>query len=239
MDLQALIFDVDGTLADTEQDGHRVAFNLAFAEAGFDWEWSRDLYLELLEVAGGKGRIRSYCERYQPGFLTRGDMRDVITRLHDAKTAAFADLVSRGEVGLLPGVADLLGEARAAGVRLAIATTTSPVIVSSLLRGTLGDDAQSWFEVVATREVEAPKKPAPAIYLWVLERLGLPGQACLAFEDSGPGFGAATQAGIPTVVVPSSQASGEQFEGAVAVFSSLAETDLADLTTRHAAAQRR
>ena len=121
---QALLFDVDGTLADTERDGHRVAFNRAFAEAGLDWVWDVPLYGELLAVTGGKERIRHYVERYRPDYRPPADFDDLIVRLHAAKTRHFTALVAEGGIPLRPGVRRLLDEARRARVRLAIATTT-------------------------------------------------------------------------------------------------------------------
>lgn len=233
MELCAFIFDVDGTLADTEQDGHRVAFNTAFADAGLDWVWDPELYLDLLQVTGGKERIRFFCERFQPGFLERDETDDAIRALHARKTTRYAELVDQGRVRLLPGVAELIAEAREAGLRLAIATTTSPDNVTALLTANLGAESLGWFEVIGAGDVVQHKKPAPDVYAYVLRELNLPAEACLAFEDSVPGFASASAAGIPTLVIPSAQAAGEEFPGALAVVPSLADTSLSDLRTLH------
>jgi HAD superfamily hydrolase (TIGR01509 family) len=223
--LQALIFDVDGTLADTERDGHRIAFNAAFAEAGLPWHWDAALYGELLAVTGGKERMRFFCEKHAPEFLKRPDADEHIKALHKAKTRHYLDLVGRGGIPLQPGVARLMREARAAGLRLAIATTTTPENVTSLLRASLAPDAESWFEVIGAGDVVPQKKPAPDIYLWVLEKMGLPASACLAFEDSKNGLLASLAAGLPTLVTESEYTLDHDFSGAFAVLSDLGEPD--------------
>ncbi|MGD8812419.1 MAG: HAD hydrolase-like protein, partial [Thioalkalispiraceae bacterium] len=133
MCLQALLFDVDGTLADTERDGHRIAFNMAFADAGLDWQWSAELYGKLLAVTGGKERIRYYLDNFNTGFARPANLDDFIAGLHRSKTDFYTALLSEGHIPLRPGVERLLREARDAGLRLAIATTTTPANVKALL----------------------------------------------------------------------------------------------------------
>lgn len=222
--LRALIFDVDGTLADTERDGHRLAFNRAFAEAGLDWTWEPPLYGELLAVTGGKERIRHYLERHRPDELARlHELDSLIPRLHAAKTRHYTALVAEGGIPFRYGVRRLLEEARASGLRLAIATTTTPANVSALLGAQLGVEAERWFDVIGAGDVVRDKKPAPDIYYYVLERLGLPAAACLAFEDSENGLRAATGAGLKTVITPTDYSRDHDFRDALVVLDHLGE----------------
>jgi len=223
MTLEALIFDVDGTLADTERDGHRVAFNSAFQEAGLDWEWDVELYGRLLAVAGGKERIRHFVEnRHSRGAATK-EINDRIVALHEAKTRHYTALLATGAIPMRPGVSRLLREARAAGLRLAIATTTTPENVSALLRHSLAPDAESWFETIAAGDIVPAKKPAPDIYRLALERLRLPAARCVAVEDSENGIRASNGAALKTVVTINDYTRGQNFTGAVSVLESLGE----------------
>jgi len=221
--LKALIFDVDGTLAETERDGHRVAFNAAFCELGLDWEWDVELYGKLLAVTGGKERIRYFVEHFHRDFAKPADFDDLVLKLHKTKTRHYVEMLERGEIPLRPGVARLLREAREAGLRLAIATTTSPDNVSTLLRHSLAPDAESWFEVIAAGDIVPAKKPAPDIFQWALDKLNLPAEECLAFEDSENGLKSSMGAGVKTVVTVSDYTAGQDFSGAVAVLSDLGE----------------
>jgi HAD superfamily hydrolase (TIGR01509 family) len=221
--LSALIFDVDGTLADTERDGHRVAFNAAFREAGLDWAWDPATYGELLDVTGGKERLLSYLRRHRPAEAARPDVLERVAALHAAKTRHYVRLLGDGALPLRPGVARLIAEARAAGLKLAIATTTTPENVTALLRRRLADDAPSWFEVIAAGDVVPRKKPAPDIYLYALERLGVPPAACVAFEDSENGLRASLAAGLATVVTRGDYTRGQDFAGATSVLECLGD----------------
>ena len=226
MELEALIFDVDGTLADTERDGHRVAFNRAFEEFGLDWHWDVPLYGELLAVTGGKERIRAYVERRRPPLpVPEAGLDGLIARLHAAKTRHYTELLARGGIPLRPGVLRLLREARATGLRLAIATTTTPANVSALLAHAAGPEAEGWFEVIGAGDVVPAKKPAPDIYFYVLERLGVPPGRCLAFEDSENGLRASRGAGLTTVVTVNDYTRRQDFSGAALVLDSLGEPE--------------
>ncbi len=222
--LAAMIFDVDGTLADTER-AHLLAFNQAFASAGLAWHWSVPLYKELLAVTGGKERIRHYIDHLQPGFTFPDEPDAFIAGLHAEKTRVYKDIAGRGQLPLRPGVERLLRNARQSGIRLAIATTTTPANVTALLQSTLGADAPGWFEVIGAGDVVPHKKPAPDIYLHVLERLGLSAAACIAFEDSAGGLHAARDAGLTTVVTVNDFTSDQNFDGAALVLSQFGEPD--------------
>ena len=216
----ALIFDVDGTLAETEE-AHRHAFNAAFAEAGLDWHWDQDRYRRLLDVTGGKERIRFHQEL--AGLSVLDDA--AVARLHARKTALYVAHVDGGRLGLRPGIARLITQARAADIPLAIATTTSLANVESLLRATLGDGAPGWFAAIGAGDMVARKKPAPDIYRHVLDRLGVDPKRSVAFEDSVNGLDAARAAGLPTLVTVSRYTDDQQFTGALAVLDHLGEPD--------------
>jgi HAD superfamily hydrolase (TIGR01509 family) len=219
---EAVVFDVDGTLAETERDGHRVAFNRAFAEAGLPWQWDERLYGELLAVTGGRERIASYARRFAPQWLRDDRAVERIAELHRRKNGHYAAIVEAGALSLRPGVARLLDALRGAGVRIAIATTTSRDNLDVLLRSTLGADGPSRFEVSVCGEDVARKKPDPEAYLLALQQLQLPAPRCIAVEDSANGLRAALAAGIPTVIVRSLYTRQEDFGGALRVFDGYA-----------------
>ena len=216
--MKALIFDVDGTLADTE-DAHREAFNDAFAEAGYDWHWDRVLYKKLLAVTGGQQRIRFFLESHDPAFLQRDDVDSVIPALHKAKTKSFVERLNQGQVPLRPGIEDLINEARAKGLTIAIATTTTPINVTTLLTATLGAQAIDWFACIGDGGKVPVLKPEPDVYTWVLEQLGLKGADTLALEDSRNGLVSSQRAGVPCLVVTNPYTDGQDFTGALDIWT--------------------
>jgi beta-phosphoglucomutase-like phosphatase (HAD superfamily) len=224
--LKALIFDVDGTLADTERQGHRVAFNRAFAEAGLDWLWDETLYGELLAVAGGKERLRCFIDAQGPELPPgAAEPSTFINGLHGMKTRHYTTLVNSGGIPARPGIIRLLNEAREAGLGLAIATTTTPGNVHALLSASLGPDTANWFDVIGAGDIVPNKKPAPDIYEYVLAELKLESRQCLAFEDSENGLRAAQRAGIPTLVTVNDYTAGQDFGGALLVVDHLGEPE--------------
>lgn len=232
--LTALIFDVDGTLADTEH-AHLRAFNHAFAADGLDWHWDVPLYTRLLEISGGKERMLHYWRSVQPGLrdIDGTGVSDTLDRLHLLKTAAYEQSVHDGAVSLRPGVLALIEEARGAGMQLAIATTTSPVNIAALLRTALGADWRAAFAVIEDASTAPQKKPHPQVYQQTLARLGLPADACLAFEDSANGLAAARATGLGTVVTPNAFTAHHVFDGALRCLPSLAGIGMADLHAWH------
>lgn len=225
--LHALIFDVDGTLADTEWDGHRPAFNAAFRERGLDWDWPVPLYEELLAIAGGRERIRGYLERFHPDCLNQdGDSESLIADLHQRKTRHYLLRLTQTGIPLRPGVRRLLTEARNAGLILAIATTTALDNVTRLIQTNLGAEAIEWFKVIAAGDMVAAKKPDPAIYRHVLESLALDPWHCVAFEDSHQGLTAAREAAIACVVItPTRYTAHQDFRNATLVLDHLGDVD--------------
>ena len=223
--MKALLLDVDGTLADTERDGHRVAYNRAFAAAGLDWYWDFELYGKLLAVSGGKERVRFYLERFNTDFEVPSDLDGLINRLYELKTGFYLELMKEAAIPLRPGVERLLQEAHSSGLRLAIATTSGPANVVALLESNMGAESIEWFEIIAAGDVVSHKKPAPDIYLYALKEIGLPASACLAVEDSGNGIAAATAAGLKTIVTVNAYTKDQDFSAAAIVLDQLGEPD--------------
>ncbi|GAB3546655.1 HAD family hydrolase [Noviherbaspirillum agri] len=222
--LRALIFDVDGTLADTEE-AHREAFNAAFMEAGLDWHWTRETYNQLLRIAGGKERLVYYWQLLHPEQVCGPNARRMIDAVHAIKTRRYETLVDGGRLPLRPGMERLIREAHAAGLPMAIATTTTPANVDALLRTPLGPDWRKFFASVCDAGTIARKKPAPDVYFAALAQLGIAPEDCLAFEDSANGLRAATAAGIPTIITPTAYTADQSFEGALLVLPHLGDPD--------------
>jgi HAD superfamily hydrolase (TIGR01509 family) len=218
MPIKALIFDVDGTLAETEE-AHRQAFNDMFKANGMDWHWDVPMYGILLKTTGGKERMQEYQRTHRAGEPQMDWAQ--IKALHVQKTERYVEILAQGGLPLRKGVADLIERAQAAGLRLAIATTTSRPNVDALTACCWGKTPEDIFEVVATGEQVKTKKPAPDLFQLALERLALPASACLAFEDSRNGLLSATAAGLRTIVTPGMYTVDDDFSGAETVIESL------------------
>ncbi len=227
MTLEALIFDVDGTLAETEE-AHRHAFNDTFAEAGMDWHWSVEDYTWLLRTTGGKERMRAYRDH-----VGQGPDDDTIAALHQRKTARYAQIIASGALDLRPGVASLIDRARARGLRLAVATTTNRPNVDALCRACFCAPMKDVFEIIAAGDEVARKKPAPDVFALAVSRLGIAPDAAMAFEDSRNGVLSAKGAGLPVIVTPSAYTAQDDFAGAEWIVPDLTLPHLPEELTRH------
>ncbi|GJE54417.1 MULTISPECIES: HAD-IA family hydrolase [Methylobacterium] len=217
--LKALIFDVDGTLAETE-DLHRQAFNRAFGQLGLDWHWTPELYAELLKVMGGKERLLHYIDQEHPAEKRALTAR--MPEIHDLKTRIYGELIETGPLALRPGVARLIGEARAAGLRLGVATTTTRPNLDRLVAINFpkGDEP---FDVIAAGDEAARKKPAPDIFELAVGRLGIDPLEGIAFEDSAAGIRSALDAGLPVLATRSRYTQSHRLDGAFSAVSDLGE----------------
>lgn len=222
--LRAIIFDVDGTLADTEEV-HRLAFNYVFDEFGLDWVWTPKLYQELLTISGGRERITAFGKELRRRFTSSEAFDDFVRSLHEAKTRKYAAMLTEGEVPLRPGIRRLIDEARAAGLVLAIATSSAYSNVRTLLDNNLPPGWRDWFSAVATCDTVTDKKPSPAVYEAVLAQLAIPRDAIVALEDTPNGLAAATRAGLTTVVTTHRFTRGLTFPNAALVVDSAGEPD--------------
>ena len=216
MTLKALIFDVDGTLAETEEL-HRQAYNETFAAAGLDWHWSRDDYHWLHRTTGGKERMRHFRDTLGADTPSVAEIADIYAR----KTARYGALVAGGQLHLRDGVRELIAAAKSAGLRLGVATTTGNPNVDALCRACWGLPAAEIFDAVVAGDDVPNKKPAPDAYVRVLELLDIPAQAAVAFEDSRNGLLSALGAGLRVVVTPSMYTGDEDFSGAECVLPDL------------------
>jgi HAD superfamily hydrolase (TIGR01509 family) len=223
MPLHALIFDVDGTLAETEEL-HREAFNQTFREFDLPWHWDQDRYRALLKITGGKERMLAHA-----ASLGIDDFDPL--PLHKRKTALYNEKLAQGAIALRVGVEALIRRAKEKSLRLAIATTTSRENVETLIRVTLGGDPHHWFEAISTGEDVAIKKPDPEVYQLALSRLALEADQALAFEDTKNGVLAARGAGLDVIVTPSLYSAGEDFTGALAIIETLEAQNLFAIKT--------
>lgn len=215
--VQALLWDVDGTMAETERDGHRVAFNEAFEALGLPWRWSEDDYGHWLHITGGPERVQHFIAHQSGAPALLGERKALAQRLHQLKNERYAARVGAGVIELRPGVRDLMTEALAAGLRLAITTSTSRSNLDALMQRHFGKAWHRDFAVAVCREDVDVRKPDPAVYLQALARLKLPALACVAIEDTPGGTAAARAADVPVIVTRSHYFAHAPIEGAIAI----------------------
>lgn len=220
--LQAIIFDVDGTLADTEEV-HRLAFNAIFAEFGLAWEWTPELYAELLTISGGRERITAFGHDLRARFADDAEFTEFVLTLHRAKTRRYGAMLSDGEVRLRPGIRRLIDNARTAGIKLAIATSSARVNCETLLDNNLPPGWRDWFVTIQTCDSVPRKKPSPAVYEAVLAELDTDLERIVALEDTRNGLLAASAAGLATVITTHRFTRDDDFTGAALVVDSAGE----------------
>ena len=221
--IKALIFDQDGVIIDTERDGHRVAFNQTFREFGYDFQWDVDEYHELLQVAGGKERMRHYLHTKGFGIEVKPEEEDdLIKRMHKRKTEIFIGLVESGQLPLRPGVRRLMKEAKGAGLVLGICTTSNERAAHAVAYNILKDIE---FDFVLAGDVVSKKKPDPEIYNLALERTGLQPDECIVIEDSRNGVLAAQAAGMHIVATTNGYTEKEDLSPADIIVTCLGDPD--------------
>ncbi|MGE4610269.1 MAG: HAD-IA family hydrolase [Paracoccaceae bacterium] len=220
MSVKAIIFDVDGTLSETEE-AHREAFNKTFVEFDLPWVWSQELYCELLKTTGGKERITEYLVNH----LNETADQNQIAEIHMRKTAIYGELIAGGAAALRPGIAALIEDAAKNGVRVAVATTTNRPNVDRLSEACFGKDADIVFEVIAAGDEVKNKKPASDVFDRAVRGLGLDPSECVGLEDSRNGLLSCNGASVPCVVSPGVYTLGSDFSEAAAVIDCFTEID--------------
>jgi HAD superfamily hydrolase (TIGR01509 family) len=228
MTLRAVLFDVDGTLADTEALGHRPAYNRAFRELGLQFRWGPKLYRRLLCQPGGRERLRHFFLENRPPLGEHAAEADSnmdawVSRVHELKSRHFKRYMRNGRVPLRAGIARLMRETREAGLQLAIVTNASRQTLKPVLRYSMGPQLAAEVAVIASGEEVINKKPAPDLYRLAMQRLGVRPEECVALEDSEMGLEAAAAAGLAAVVTVNADTLAQDFTEAALVVSSLGE----------------
>jgi HAD superfamily hydrolase (TIGR01509 family) len=226
--LDAILWDMDGVLADTERDGHRPSFNQIFEEEGLDTDWTVEIYGKLLEVGGGKERMTAHWNKVgwptKLQSMSEEQRQDKVKEYHQRKTSVFMDFINMGTVPLRPGVVRMMDAAINDGLTLAVCSTSSEHAVRNLVQTLLGPDRANMISIFAGDMVQN-KKPAPDVYLLAVETLNLDKARCIIIEDSAIGLGAAKAAGITCIVTKSTYTAGEDFSGADMIVDELGDND--------------
>jgi HAD superfamily hydrolase (TIGR01509 family) len=224
MKLEALIFDVDGTLVDTEEL-HRQAYNQTFLDFGFGWNWDAECYAQLLTVSGGQGRIARYIDLLDLSPAEKTRLRRVIAAIHNEKTQLYGQLIASNVVRPRPGVERLIAEAERANVRVGFVASSASANVDTLISSALGHELRKAVGAIVCGELVSRKKPAPDVYELLLTMLRVPANATVAFEDSANGLLAAKAVGLYTIVTPSRWTQAQNFQLADLLLPSLGDPD--------------
>ena len=218
-ELKAIFFDMDGTIVDTEKDGHRVAFNQAFAQSGIQAEWSVEEYHQLLQIAGGKERMKFYFQNEGRKYFPEGKSLDnLVQQLHLLKTELFISLIETGMLPLRPGIQRIMKEANEMGILIGICTTSNEKAVKAILNSLL---AEVKIDLILAGDVVTKKKPDPEIYLLALEKTGFSANEVLVIEDSENGVLSGKEAHIKVLATVNEYTKNEDLSRADAVVSSL------------------
>jgi len=221
--IKAVFFDQDGVIIDTERDGHRVSFNMTFREFGFTDEWDVDYYHELLQIAGGKERMKHHWKT--KGFsrpLTEEEIDSLVKEMHKRKTAIFVELIESGKLPLRPGIHRLMKELMEAGIKIGVCTTSNEQAARAITEKILSDIK---FDIVLAGDVVEKKKPDPEIYNLALSKLGLTPDEAFVVEDSKNGVKASKAAGLKTIVTFNSYTEKEDIEAGDVIVSCLGDPD--------------
>ncbi|MBD3266600.1 HAD-IA family hydrolase [bacterium] len=219
--LEAVVFDMDGVIAETEGEGHRVAFNEVFKAEGIKAEWDYDTYGELLKISGGKERMRSYFREHEGLTVPEDEWDDYIAALHRKKTLIFQDLIKNGKIPPRPGVRDFVQSIINSRVYLALATTSNEKAAHTLITSLLGKQIHNKFDAILAGDVVHRKKPDPEIYNLAVERLEIDPAKSFVIEDTRNGLEAALSAGFHVCVTSSAYTKHEDFTGAAFVVDDL------------------
>ncbi|MET0863508.1 MAG: HAD-IA family hydrolase [Nakamurella sp.] len=224
MSQRALILDCDGVLADTERDGHLVAFNQTFTEIGAPFQWSTEEYAELLKVGGGKERLLAYLAQHpEIDFASAEELPAKVAQVHKRKSEIYIELVDQGKLPGRPGVKRIIEQALDSGWQVAVASTSAVKSVEAVLANVVGPQTRSRMAGVWAGDMVPAKKPAPDIYLMTLKELGRSTDEAVVIEDSSAGAAAAAAAGLKHVVTVSSFTADDAFPAAASVLTDLGE----------------